>query len=138
MEEVPVLYRRPLPPSENYLKRQRKSKKTCSKPLTQVSSFLSDTQSFDGPHIHHLHPKGPPPLPMGKIIRHTDVGTVPSTEQHLFTLSDFLLSTEHPQNKLLVQSQCMMSRENYLKMTGWFATCSPQQMTLHMQTLESE
>lgn len=95
--------------------------------------------------IHPPHPKGPKFFPPGKVIRTLgqisldpldilpDVIHLPSSEP-IFTLDDFLIQTAY--HIPLEVSQGTMSRENYLKLTSWYATNVPIQENLNTLDLE--
>ena len=60
--------------------------------------------------------------------------------EHQFTLNDFQVSNELSPRRILRttrnSSGIMMSRENYLKLTGWFATNVPKQEKLNTVDIE--
>lgn len=99
----------------------------------------------DGIDIHPLHPKGPPYLPPGKILcqdygYNTDIMTECKPAQTPeFTLNDFMQKTDQAQSEeeLSSTTEITFSRENYLKMTSWFATQKPKQRVMTNWLAES-
>ena len=99
--------------------------------------------------IYPLYPRGPPGLPPGKILKGgssfltvsnkgsagvEDCAEVAGErEDEAFTLDDFWLSVEECPQRVVPSElqQSMISRENYLKLTGWFATHVPKQDSLN-------
>ena len=63
--------------------------------------------------------------------------SAPPAEESQFTLNDFLLDQEEAKINLVPTKLqgSMMSRQNYLKLTSWFATHVPQQDTLNTLAL---
>lgn len=106
------------------------------------TDIMHDRSEFS---IHPPHPKGPEFFPPGKVIFHAPTSMDPfdvvpdeihlSGPEHTFTLDNFLiqLGTEHPPLKV---SEGMISRQNYLKMTGWFAANVPTQEKINTLDLE--
>lgn len=95
--------------------------------------------------IHSLYPRGPPPLPPGKILtatlpplsafydEHPETMTSElPREEGEFTLNDFQASSGagHRVEASRLQG-AMVSRQNYLKLTSWFATHVPKQEVLN-------
>ncbi len=156
------LLRKPLPPSDYYKTAFQTSPISYSSTLTNDS--LPDTHPplsaqcvnrvpYNTPYrrpqhrkeeeetitIHPLLPKGPPPLPPGKILSqrmdYLSLLAWPELEETTvnpppeFTFNDFLRSPSN-QTKLLKTNRATISRENYLKLTSWFATQKPTQTEL--------
>lgn len=170
---VPLL-RRPLPPSNSYLKAvfengKRQDKRVSrSDPISEqktpearvlvVPPNTSQLASVVSPQcssfvIHPLHPKGPPFLPPGKVLtqepmfvpaellalEHKWASNWPQNYNE-FTFNDFLQTAKWSRESV-VASQLQhpfISRENYLKMTSWFATHVPQQRHLHTVQIQGE
>ena len=146
-----VLYRKPLPPSSQYLKTSstKTIKKTGNASLSNSKRREALDQDTDQglpnlPYIHPLFPKGPPPLPMGKIIKHTEIPSpppFPTPPLDTFTLTDFLLCNDTARGgtrRLVSSDSIVLSRDNYLKMTGWFAFNAPRQSVMHTRNIESK
>ena len=183
------LLRRPRPPSENYILKKASSSSFPAHPHTSTSSCIGNShrhsqlvpppttacsdalwtrtmacveeRSPSSFHIHPLHPKGPPFLRPGRILKaglpillpplHGHPGKegngeapdyyCPPQDQSQFTLNDFLIRTaNHTSSSRVVPSQlrhAVISRENYLKMTSWFATNVPSQHQLNTVDIES-
>ena len=99
-------------------------------------------------HIYPLHPKGPPLLPPGKILRSSnpvlpcpppvfEQKETPNNQQS-FTLNDFLRTAERSDNVVVPSSlsHAFISRESYAKMTSLFTTHTPTQE--HVNTVDLE
>lgn len=135
------LLRRPLPPSDNYYSLENRQKQKHepieNKSLQSVVAGESHFIDLNDFYIFPLNPKGPAPLPMGKVLRTPIIkpATVKSSE---FTFNDFLATSDDCNSKNLITSGPMISRENYLKMTSWFAKNSPQQTDVHVSELQSK
>lgn len=108
------------------------------------TDMLHDRSKFI---INSPHPKGPEFFPPGKVFRFApaqisidlldilpDEIHLPGPE-HTFTLDDFLMKLE-PYDPSLKVSEGMVSRHNYLKLTGWFATNIPTQEKINTFDLE--
>ena len=87
--------------------------------------------------IHSIYPRGPEFFPPGKVLH--SYNAVAESDQ-LFTEADILdefdiydLEAWMPPKPVLRTSKsgAMLSRQNYKKLTGWFATHVPQQDTLN-------
>ena len=147
MEKKLLLLRRPLPPSElivpsppsneerKVLEMERALQSAAS---AEFDSHFINQRDF---YIYPLLPKGPAPLPVGKVIRTPiiDPASIDNKPVDGFTFNDFLVSNEAVGSSTgrLIKSCPMVSRENYLKMTSWFANNSPQQTDLHISELQS-
>lgn len=146
MADDSALYRKPLPPSTQYLKPNggKRNGNTRALDIKTNNQLYNDTRGIEEsiivtglPHIHPLYPKGPPPLPMGKIIRHSNI-TQSLPPPQSFTLTDFLVSLqEADQRPVISTNSIILSRDNYLKMTSWFATNIPTQSIIHTKNIES-
>lgn len=88
--------------------------------------------------VHAVYPRGPEFFPPGRVLRADTLTTMTAAdflpdEVHLakipgFTLNDLQLA---PVPKPPIQiSQGAVSRQNYLKLTSWFATHMPVQETM--------
>lgn len=102
--------------------------------------------------IYPLYPRGPSFLPPGKVLRGTHVpgtgGRVLDdsfetqselqTDQAEFTLNDFQLSAETHQTMPSKLQGAMISRQNYLKLTSWFAANIPKQETVNTVNLKGK
>ena len=168
------LLRKPLPPSDDYkiaFQTSQPSAATCTS-ISYSSANLPNTRQtysaqvvnrvpFNTPYrrlryheeeeemvtIYPLVPKGPPPLPPGKILsQRTEYLSLLASWSELednnisnsppeFTFNDFLLSSSD-QIKMPKTNRAMISRENYLKLTSWLATHKPTQAT--MSTWEAD
>ena len=110
---------------------------------TDIDEMVDECSKFI---IHPTHPKGPEFFPPGKIL-HAPVQILMEPFDLLpdeiyfpgpectFTLDNFLLRAERNCPPLQI-SQGMISRENYLKLTGWFATHVPTQEKVNLLNLE--
>ena len=116
-----------------------------------MDAYTDDTASRDTEStfiIYPLYPRGPPGLPPGRILKGGgsflplsskgggvgDCAVVAGQrEGEAFTLDDFWLSAEECTQRVVPSGleQSMISRENYLKLTGWFATHVPKQESLN-------
>lgn len=112
--------------------------------------------------IHPLFPRGPPYFPPGKMLTveyecpplqwwgaggegyseeifPSEVGRGVAEEQQ-FTLNDFLLDVEEARLHLVSTrlQASMISRQNYLKLTSWFAKHVPQQVKMKTVDITGE
>ena len=131
---------------------------TVMTPYTQYTytAEYTDTSDDSGSTftIYPLYPRGPSFLPPGKVLRGAHVpgagsrvvlddGFEPQselqTDQEEFTLKDFQLSAEtlHPVMPSKLQG-AMISRQNYLKLTSWFAANLPKQEAVNTVNLEGK
>ena len=113
------------------------------------NEYPDSYSSHDTFTIHSLFPRGPPPLPPGKILKaaHQRLPSLgfenvelPSSEVERedpeFTLDDFQMVAG--MSYKVVNSKlhgAMISRQNYLKLTSWFATNVPTQDTLNIASV---
>ena len=157
-----LLLRRPRPPI-NSLKQHVEPNADCGKagdaetadptrqspvhPTPLSSSALSSSselmplRSTDLPLVHPLYPRGPDLLPPGRVIK--GISRPPPSDRRyrdgdmdMFTLDDdFQLAPE----TLLEWKQSgykAISRENYLKITSWFAANAPKQEFINTVNVE--
>lgn len=159
-QRVPLL-RRPRPPSEKYLKsipqcpiRHEPTLSSLTRPHPLSHPITADSQlhppgntpNYVTPssrgqfHIYPLQPKGPPALPPGKVLSNPFIIQHPAnmTTSTKFVFNDFLQSHDQSCDRLIKSklNSAMISRENYLKMTSWFASHTPQQITLNTVNLQ--
>ena len=142
----PFLMRKPRPPSESYLNAPLHFpppvKKTNGKSpdVNNASSTPDELCNRCNFTIHPLHPKGPPFLPPSKIIRsqwYEPVSDVPvAPPPPLFTLNDFLQNSDDVKYLKSRLERAAISRDNYLKMTGWFATQLPTHNAVTVKELQ--
>ena len=135
---------------------ERKARETDMLFAPPNTSQMASTvyPSPDAPFvIHPLHPKGPPFLPPGRVLTQAPVFTPEELLElegqwannwprkcNQFTFNDFLLAANR-RREAVVSSRLkhpVISRENYLKMTGWFATHVPRQRNVHTIHLQGE
>ena len=118
-------------------------------PYTQYTSTIGSSDHYEDTcdsgstfTIHTLYPRGPPFLPPGKILKSThlsppsiytdDVMSKSCGEEEGFTLNDFQLVAETSHRAVPSELQgAVISRENYLKLTSWFAVNVPKQESLN-------
>ena len=142
-------------PSHPHTHTQHTSKHLAESTLTEneVSTDTPTTAANDF-IIHPLFPRGPPFFSPGNMLS-LECGcppdpwwraggnlgvfapSVPPAEECQFTLNDFLLDEEEAKTYLVPTKLqgSMISRQNYLKLTSWFATHVPQQDTLNTVAL---
>eukprot|EP00731_Ephydatia_muelleri_P030108 Em0021g631a len=156
---IPLL-RRPRPPV-NTLKQYVEPKSDCTRtevvntaagespahptPLSSStpSNWSELMNATEFPLVHALYPRGPDLLPPGRVIKASSRAP-PSDRRHvrgddvdLFTLDDFQQAPE----TLLVpkwNGYKALSRENYLKITGWFAANGPKQEFINTVKIEAD
>ena len=126
---------------------------------TRSTARVADLPPSPSPpfHIHPLHPKGPPFLPPGRILKtnlpvplpplppHPGRGSNEEPPDHYslpqdqpqFTLNDFLRKANNISRAVPSKLRhAFISRENYLKMTSWFSTNIPSQGQLNTVDIE--
>ena len=87
--------------------------------------------------VHSLHPKGPEFFPPGKVLRCYDPVPVPLQPPLDDSFEDdcdiYDLRAWMPPKPVVRSSRsgAMLSRQNYKKLTSWFATHIPQQENLN-------
>ena len=122
-------------------------------PYTQYTSTIGSSDHYEDTcdsgstfTIHTLYPRGPPFLPPGKILKSThlsppsiytdDVMSKSCGEEEGFTLNDFQLVAETSHRAVPSELQgAVISRENYLKLTSWFAVNVPKQESLNTTSI---
>jgi hypothetical protein len=143
-----TLLRRPLPPSAEYnqtrctIKTQKKKLENSQQKGNSLNKLpFSDTGCINDIHIYPLHPKGRAPLPMGKFLHAPVINASNSNviNPNEFTFNDFLLPNGLASKRELISSaQIVISRENYVKMTSWFALNPPRNASLNLVNLEMD
>lgn len=140
----PLLMRRPRPPSQSYLNAPFHAPPSVKKAEKHPERNLALDQVELDHHcnfvIHPLHPKGPSALPPSKIIHskwyEQESSQVPPPHFPQFTLNDFLQNSREVKYLKSKLERAAISRDNYLKMTGWFATQQPTHTTLTVTELQ--
>ena len=162
------LLRRPLPPSEKYSVAFKSKESDIKQPSnlfkhnemeaqpirikSASNSFHHNSDSEPSEHhgklikIHPIFPKGPPPLPPGKILYQGGIPELDplyhnADEEMMnpdpeFTLNDFLLPSD--ESSIPRTERISISRQNYLKLTSWFVTQKPCQETVSSWQADSE
>ena len=152
-KSVPLL-RRPRPPKQTKTKlsNSNASSETTSKSEYGAALTANHTQdciivhptpyTADSDSTFTIYPRGTSLLPPGKVLRsnhQTRFVEESQTEQVEFTLNDFQLSAEALHqvmpNKL---RGAVISRQNYLKLTSWFAANVPKQKAINTVNLEGK
>ena len=170
---IPLL-RKPRPPSDAYIPHKTLSSSSSNHTTTASShrtvssrpcnpvpppttaytdALIRDIIENEPPpafHIYPLHPKGPPLLPPGKILRSSDPvlpcplpvfeqKETPNNQQS-FTLNDFLRTAERSDSVVVPStlSHAFISRESYAKMTSLFTTHAPTQERVNTVDLEGK
>lgn len=152
-KSVPLL-RRPRPPKQTKTKlsNSNASSETTSKSEYSAALTANHTQdciivhptpyTADSDSTFAIYPRGTSLLPPGKVLRsnhQTRFVEESQTEQVEFTLNDFQLSAEALHqvmpNKL---RGAVISRQNYLKLTSWFAANVPKQKAINTVNLEGK
>lgn len=151
-KSVPLL-RRPRPPKQTKTKlsNSNASSETTSKSEdgavnhTQYCTFAHPTPYTADAYndsTFTTYPRGTSLLPPGKVLRsnhQTRFVEESQTEQVEFSLNDFQLSAEGLHqvmpNKL---RGAVISRQNYLKLTSWFAANVPKQKAINTVNLEGK
>ena len=154
------LLRKPRPPSEKYSKlfedvnkkitptSSTESKSTCGQSTYNISSHNSchhedhyvqlntpmKQQKYPNKElikIHPLYPKGPHPLPPGRIMCQIDPllhrDDIHNNDKPQFTFNDFLMISHDNHTPITTTNKPFISHHNYLKLTSWFATQKPKQ-----------
>lgn len=154
---IPLL-RRPRPPSQSYQLNKKQAHPSSSSqapawsqgsnrcyypyppPSTAAYPVVYDDPHF--PDIHPLHPRGPPFMPPGRIMRsgycYYEGVPVHDYKPPEFTLNDFLKVSNDPSIMVSGPGNPVISRENYLKMTSWFATHIPKQAHLNTVNIKGK
>ena len=105
-----------------------------------LSNSLELVHATDLSLVHPLYPRGPDFLPPGRVIKVT-TRPAPSDQRYragdadLFALDNFQQAPE----TLLTPKQSgykAVSRENYLKLTSWFAANAPKQEFVNTVNVE--
>ena len=151
-KSVPLL-RRPRPPKQTKTKlsNSNASSETTSKSEDGAANHTQDctfvhptpyTADAYNDSTFTTYPRGTSLLPPGKVLRsnhQTRFVEESQTEQVEFTLNDFQLSAEALHqvmpNKL---RGAVISRQNYLKLTSWFAANVPKQKAINTVNLEGK
>ena len=106
-----------------------------------LSNWSEPMNATEFPLGHALYPRGPDLLPPGRVIKASsrappfDRRHVRGKDVDLFTLDDFQQASE----TLLVpkwNGYKTLSRENYLKITSWFAANVPKQEFINTVNVE--
>ena len=97
------------------------------------STLLPQGRAYRTYYVHPLFPRGPSFFPPGRVLR--QCGPVEESESQSaeeFTLDEFQFAAETSHPVLLNRLQgSVISRQNYLKLTGWFAANVPQQESIN-------
>lgn len=154
-KSVPLL-RRPRPPKQANIKLSYSNVSSGTTSKSEDGTVLTASHTHDCTFVHPtpyatdafndsrftIYPRGTSLLPPGKVLRgnhQTRFIEESQTTQVEFTLNDFQLSSETLHqvmpNKL---RGAVISRQNYLKLTSWFAANVPKQKTLNTVNLEGE
>lgn len=158
-KSVPLL-RRPRPPKQANTKLSYSNVSSGTTSKSEDGTVLTASHTHDCTFVHPTpytspyttnafndstfttYPRGTSLLPPGKVLRgnrQTQFIEESQTTQVEFTLNDFQLSSETLHqvmpNKL---RGAVISRQNYLKLTSWFAANVPKQKTLNTVNLEGE
>lgn len=154
-KSVPLL-RRPRPPKQANTKLSYSNVSSGTTSKSEDGTVLTASRTHDCTFVHPTpyttdafndsmfttYPRGTSLLPPGKVLRdNRQTGFIEEsqTTQVEFTLNDFQLSSETLHqvmpNKL---RGAVISRQNYLKLTSWFAANVPKQKTLNTVNLEGE
>lgn len=86
--------------------------------------------------IHSLYPRGPQLFPPGNVLHSygsLGISDPPPVHHSLREVDLYELEAWMPPKPVLrtLRSGAMLSRQNYKKLTGWFATHVPKQETLN-------
>ena len=154
-KSVPLL-RRPRPPKQAKTKLSYSSASSGTTSKSENGTVLTANHTQDCTFVHPtpyttdacndstftIYPRGTSLLPPGKVLRgnhQTRFTEESQTEQVEFTLNDFQLSSEALHqvmpNKL---RGAVISQQNYLKLTSWFAANVPKQKALNTVNLEGK
>ena len=158
-KSVPLL-RRPRPPKQTNTKLSYSNASSGTTSKSEDGTVLTASRTHDCTFVHPtpytspyttdafndstftIYPRGTSLLPPGKVLRsnrQTRFIEESQTTQVEFTLNDFQLSSEALHqvmpNKL---RGAVISRQNYLKLTSWFAANVPKQKALNTVNLEGK
>lgn len=157
---VPLL-RRPRPPKTKLVKKES-SDTTVSRSRVQTgaSSSMREGQHWGASYtdtnnsgsyftIYPLYPRGPPFLPPGRILKgvypsglykfEDEVALYPE-DQVEFALNDFQPNPPEAHYRIVPSGLqgAVISRQNYLKLTSWFAANVPRQESLNTVNIAGE
>lgn len=116
-------------------------------PNTTHTHYHGDVKEKEPFVINSLYPRGPKPLPCRVPIRRSvppDVidkyyyhDWVTGKENHGFTLNDMMRPLLDENLLAFVPPKlAIISKQNYEKLTSWFAVCVPTQSHINMATIE--